>query len=129
MRTCKQELDGERRQRIHDAIQALKVFGSGGAATSSECIEWTNQLGIPLVLDIGMTELGGEENDFQMSFTKLIRSLIGPLFHSTPSGMEGWHRKDCLLADASLRLIDEAGVDATSGKLFSDMAPTFLFDI
>ena len=62
MRTWKQEVDDKRRQRIQDAIQTLKIFGSGGAATNSECIEWTNQLGIPLVLDIGMTELGGEGN-------------------------------------------------------------------
>jgi len=62
MRTWKKEVDDKRRQRIQDAIQALKIFGSGGAATNSECIEWTNQLGIPLVLDIGMTELGGKDN-------------------------------------------------------------------
>ena len=67
MRTCKQELDVQRRQRIQDAIQALKIFGSGGAATNGECIEWTNQLGIPLVLDIGMTELGGEDNDLEFT--------------------------------------------------------------
>ena len=63
MRTCKQELDVQRRQRIQDAIQALEIFGSGGAATNGECIERKNQLGIPLVLDIGMTELGGKDND------------------------------------------------------------------
>jgi len=63
MRTCKQALDVQRRQRIQDAIQALKNFGSGGAATNGKCIERTNQLGIPLVLDIRMTQLGGKDND------------------------------------------------------------------
>ncbi|KAF8952143.1 hypothetical protein BDZ97DRAFT_804306 [Flammula alnicola] len=74
----------------------LKVFDSGGAATNAECVEWANQMGIPLVLDIGMTELGG------------------PLFHSTTGGAEGWYSKDCLLADAALNLVDEAGANATS---------------
>ena len=36
MRTCKQEMDGKRRQRIQDVIQTLKIFESGGAI---ECIE------------------------------------------------------------------------------------------
>ena len=45
--------------------------------------------------------------------------VIGPLFHSTPNGAEGWHRTDCLLADATLQLVNEDGTDATSGTLFS----------
>jgi len=61
MRTYKQEVDDQQRPRIQDAIQALKIFGLGGAATNAECIEWMNQLGIPLVLD--MTKVGGEDND------------------------------------------------------------------
>jgi len=63
MMTCKQGLDVQRRQRIQDVIHALKIFGSGGAATNGECIEWTNQFGIPLVVDIGKAELGGKDND------------------------------------------------------------------
>ena len=45
--------------------------------------------------------------------------VIGPLFHSTPDGTEGWHRKDCLLPDATLQLVNKDGIDATSGRLFS----------
>ncbi|KAF8953962.1 hypothetical protein BDZ97DRAFT_1929174 [Flammula alnicola] len=59
-------------------------------------VDAAQSMGIPLVLDIGMTELGG------------------PLFHSTTGGAEGWYSKDCLLADAALNLVDEAGANATS---------------
>lgn len=60
MQALKQEPDAERRLCIQDTIQHFKVFGSGGAATSPECIEFANTLGIPLVFDIGMTEVGGQ---------------------------------------------------------------------
>ncbi|KDR66936.1 hypothetical protein GALMADRAFT_232327 [Galerina marginata CBS 339.88] len=96
MRTFKQELDPERKKSIHDAIKTLKIFGSGGAATSTECVEWANSLELPLVLDIGMTELGG------------------PLFHSTAGGLEGWSSKDCLLSDATVKLVNESGETVTS---------------
>ena len=59
MRNYKQETDAARKQAIRDAIQRLKVFGSGGASTNAECIEWATQMAIPLVFDIGMTEVGG----------------------------------------------------------------------
>ncbi len=42
-----------------DAIKRLKVFGSGGASTNAECIQWAAEMAIPLVFDIGMTEVGG----------------------------------------------------------------------
>ena len=45
--------------------------------------------------------------------------VIGSLFHSTPNAAERWHRKDCLLADATLQLVNEDDMNATSGKLFS----------
>ena len=59
MRTHKEEIDSARKQRIQDAIRMLKVFGSGGAATNPECIQWAIEQKLPLVFDIGMTELGG----------------------------------------------------------------------
>ena len=58
MRTFSQEQDLERKSKIKDAIRHFKVFGSGGAATSTECVEFATELGIPLVFDIGMTEIG-----------------------------------------------------------------------
>ncbi|CAA7264464.1 unnamed protein product [Cyclocybe aegerita] len=96
MRTFKQETDLGRKERIYDAIKTLKVFGSGGAATNAECLEWASQLDIPIVLDIGMTELGG------------------PLFHSTVGRGEGWYAKDSLLPDATLSLIGEEGSPGTT---------------
>jgi len=59
MRAFRQETDAGRKEQIQGAMQRFKIFGSGGAATSAECIEFANQLGIPLVFDIGMTEVGG----------------------------------------------------------------------
>ena len=59
MRTFSQEKDLERRNKVKDAIQHFKVYGSGGAATSAECVVFATELGIPLVFDIGMTEIGG----------------------------------------------------------------------
>ncbi|KAJ3515067.1 hypothetical protein NLJ89_g1986 [Agrocybe chaxingu] len=96
MRTFKQETDLSRKECIHNAINALKVFGSGGAATNTECLEWACQLNIPIVLDIGMTEFGG------------------PLFHSTVGRGEGWYTKDSLLPDATLSLIGEEGSPSTT---------------
>jgi long-subunit acyl-CoA synthetase (AMP-forming) len=60
MRTYKQETDAARKQQILEAIQRFKAFGSGGAATNAECLEWASQIKLPLVIDIGMTEIGGK---------------------------------------------------------------------
>ena len=59
MRNYKQETDAARKQAFRDAVKRLKVFGSGGASTNAECIEWATEMAIPLVFDIGMTEVGG----------------------------------------------------------------------
>jgi acyl-coenzyme A synthetase/AMP-(fatty) acid ligase len=59
MKAWKNESDAMRRARITEAIKLFKVFGSGGASTSAECIEWAKQVGLPLLLDLGMTEVGG----------------------------------------------------------------------
>lgn len=59
MRTFQQESDVKRKKLIQKAIQNLKIFGSGGAATNTACLEFAEQLRIPLVIDIGMTEIGG----------------------------------------------------------------------
>ena len=47
-----------KKEQIKDAMQHFKVYGSGGAATSTECVAFATELGIPLVFDIGMTEIG-----------------------------------------------------------------------
>ncbi|KAF4622433.1 hypothetical protein D9613_009459 [Agrocybe pediades] len=100
MRSYNEEEDTSRKQRIETAIKSLSTFGSGGAATSPECVEWAKEFGIPVVFDLGMTELGG------------------PLFHSTIGGAEGWHVEDCLIDDAKLSLVDEAGEPTqTEGEL------------
>jgi len=59
MKAWKNESDETRRARIMEAIKLFKVFGSGGASTSAECIEWAKQVGLPVLLDLGMTEVGG----------------------------------------------------------------------
>ncbi|KAF8151526.1 hypothetical protein B0H34DRAFT_132545 [Crassisporium funariophilum] len=91
MKTWKQETDPTRKERILNAIKAFKTFGSGGASTSPGCMEWAKQIGLPLVLDLGMTEVGG------------------PLFHSTINGDKAPRSDHCLIPDAELFLIDENG--------------------
>jgi len=58
-RALMNETDVIRKERMSGAIKRFKIFGSGGAATSSECLEWAKRVGLPVVLDLGMTELGG----------------------------------------------------------------------
>ena len=60
MKAWKSESDEARRARIMEAIKLFKVFGAGGASTSAECIEWAKQVGLPVLLDLGMTEVGGK---------------------------------------------------------------------
>ena len=59
MKAWKNESETTRRVRIMEAIKLFKVFGSGGASASAECIEWAKQVGLPVVIDLGMTEVGG----------------------------------------------------------------------
>jgi long-subunit acyl-CoA synthetase (AMP-forming) len=59
MKVLKDELDEARKARIMGAIESFKVFGAGGASTSAECIEWAKRVGLPVLLDLGMTEVGG----------------------------------------------------------------------
>ena len=59
MKALKSESDEGRKGRIFEAIKSFKVFGAGGASTSAECIEWAKRVGLPVVLDLGMTEVGG----------------------------------------------------------------------
>ena len=59
MKALRSESDEERRACIMRAIETFKVFGASGASTSAECIEWAKRVGLPVVLDLGMTEVGG----------------------------------------------------------------------
>ena len=59
MKALKDESCMSRKTRIMGAIQSFKVFGAGGASTSAECIEWAKRVGLPVLLDLGMTEVGG----------------------------------------------------------------------
>ncbi|KAJ2925849.1 hypothetical protein H1R20_g11245, partial [Candolleomyces eurysporus] len=79
------------KEAVVQVMSNFKIFGSGGAATSPACLNWCKELEIPLVIDIGMTELGG------------------PLFHGTLSDTAGWPISDCLVPDAQLSLVSENG--------------------
>jgi hypothetical protein len=59
MKAWKNESDEARKARIMGAIELFKVFGAGGASTSEECIEWAKRVGLPVLIDLGMTEVGG----------------------------------------------------------------------
>ncbi|KAJ7768218.1 hypothetical protein B0H16DRAFT_1686400 [Mycena metata] len=86
------EPDFTRRKAFVAALQKFKLLWLGGAQTSTECIKWARAHHIPLVLSIGMTEVGGgifhrvaEEND------------------------DGWLIADRLISDAEFTLVDGDG--------------------
>jgi hypothetical protein len=49
--------DGQREQ-IRTALRKMKAYMCGGAKTRPEAIDWAIEIGLPLNLGIGMTELG-----------------------------------------------------------------------
>lgn len=58
--------EGESKETVVQVMSNFKIFGSGGAATSPACLNWCKELGVPLVIDIGMTEVGGKfTNQFE----------------------------------------------------------------
>ncbi|KAJ7176732.1 hypothetical protein C8R46DRAFT_1077165 [Mycena filopes] len=95
------EVDLARRETFVGALRKFKLVWLGGAQTSAECIKWAKDHHVPLVLSIGMTEVGGgifhrvaEEND------------------------EGWLIADRLISDAEFTLVDRDGkVNDSVGEL------------
>lgn len=53
------EVDPIQRDRMSDALRKIKLFSSSGALTNLGNIEWANDIGLRLVLGMGMTEMGG----------------------------------------------------------------------
>ncbi|KAJ6610193.1 hypothetical protein B0H10DRAFT_1883603 [Mycena sp. CBHHK59/15] len=89
------EVDLARRERISAALRQFKYFISAGAKTSEESIQWAAIHGLPLIISIGMTELGGV------------------LFHSLLSDVaSGWSIKSSIISDAKFSLVDENGDNA-----------------
>ncbi|KAF6747507.1 thiolase-like protein [Ephemerocybe angulata] len=85
---------------VTKVMSNFKIFGSGGAATSPGCLKWAKEINLPLVIDIGMTEVGG------------------PLFHNSVDDDEGWLMSDCLVPDSQLYLVDEKGeIASDEGEL------------
>ncbi|KAK0488295.1 hypothetical protein EDD18DRAFT_593749 [Armillaria luteobubalina] len=92
-----------RQARITDALRSFKVLAAGGASMNADVLGWSQQLGLPLVLAIGMTEFGG------------------PLFHGLPPRDEdeiGWDVDDCLISDASLYIDDKDSTEKGTGELW-----------
>lgn len=56
MKALKNELNEGCKAHI---LEAIKSFSVGGASTRAECIEWAKRLDLPVVLDLGRTEVGG----------------------------------------------------------------------
>jgi acyl-coenzyme A synthetase/AMP-(fatty) acid ligase len=44
---------------VHSALKRIKVFSCGGASLSTDAALWARELGLNMVNDIGMTEIGG----------------------------------------------------------------------
>lgn len=59
MKAWTAEVNASRRERISAALRRFKYFISAGAKTSQESIQWADIHGLPLIISIGMTELGG----------------------------------------------------------------------
>ncbi|KAJ7760901.1 hypothetical protein DFH07DRAFT_1059948 [Mycena maculata] len=92
MKSVASEVDLTRREQMCNALRSLKVLMLGGARTSEECIRWAQVQRIPLVLAIGMTELGG-------ALFNRVADVID----------KGWAIEDALISDAHFTLMDDAG--------------------
>ena len=89
MKALKNESDEARKARMMRAIGSFKVFGAGGASTSAECIEWAKRVGLPVLLDLGMTEVGGTIKPifpYHYSSDCFLRTII-PFRHQQRSRM------------------------------------------
>lgn len=53
-------LSQQEAMRIQEALVGLKYLGLGGAQTTKELLRWAMSLGIKIVQDMGMTELGSQ---------------------------------------------------------------------
>lgn len=51
---------GGEEEMVETAMRQFKIFGLGGAATSLQARRWSEEHQVPLIVDIGMTELGGK---------------------------------------------------------------------
>ena len=51
---------------IRYALVGLKYLGLGGAQTTQETLRWAMDLGIKVVKDMGMTELGGQFHKYEL---------------------------------------------------------------
>ncbi|KAK0184742.1 polyketide synthetase [Armillaria mellea] len=92
-----------RQAHITDTLRSFKILAAGGATMNADVLEWSQQLGLPLVLAIGMTEFGG------------------PLFHGLPPQDDdeiGWDVDDCLISDAILYIDDKDSTEKGTGELW-----------
>ncbi|KAJ7634663.1 hypothetical protein FB45DRAFT_909481 [Roridomyces roridus] len=86
------EPDAERQTKLNSVLAGFKMVTLGGAPTSEKCVRWTQSVGIPLSLQMGMTELGGS------------------LFHRVADLVDnGWPVSQRLTEDAEFALVDVDG--------------------
>ncbi|KAJ7101451.1 hypothetical protein B0H15DRAFT_411968 [Mycena belliarum] len=102
LNTIQAEPDPARRKALGDVLRNFKMVILGGAPTSEACVRWTKEEQIPLVLAIGMTELGGA------------------LFHRVADeSVNGWLIEDSLIADAEFTLVGTDGsLNDSEGELY-----------
>lgn len=107
--------DTIRRGEYEAAFKNLKIYISGGANTSDEIVQWSNRVGIPLTLAIGMTELGGKKMTF---FDKrYLKFFTGALFYCRADQNElGWLEEECIIPAAVLMLIGDDSQDHPTGE-------------
>ena len=114
-----QEKVADKKEIMQEVLQNMKVFGCAGAALSKELALWAKDMNISVIVDIGMTELGGEYAlDLNPClFCLYIMLIIGGLFSSKIDDFDryGWLIKDCLIPYAELSLVDEDGNEDPQG--------------
>jgi len=114
-----QEKVADKKEDMQDVLKEMKVLGCGGAALSKETVIWAKDMNISVILDIGMTELGGEYTFFFRTSLFVLMLIVGPLFYSKVDDFDplGWSMKGCLIPDAELRLVNEDCDDDLEGIL------------
>ena len=122
-----QEKTTDKKEVMQNALQKMKALTCGGAQLSKELIIWAGDMNIPLIVDIGMTELGSECTSV-FPLADVLMLIIGPLFYSKADDFDrlGWSMEDCLIPDAELRLVDDDGKENPEGILVVLLLVIFL---
>ena len=109
---------------VHSALKRIKVFSCGGASLDTDAALWARELGLNMVNDIGMTEIGGVSRSIlNFRFSLIVHLCLAPLFHAKldlsshgdPTCI--WSKPDIILEDVQLKLVDDDGKEVSDRTL------------